>query len=157
MLEPDRHWGRIRACPTEPPSAAVWIIGGLIYRDPGSLSGPPGAFGAWQIGSTVVPVTAIFNGPGLYAAYCLVLKLPPGDPLEAFLVGDGMEYETADQAEEALMDILRNRYPTYYGYPLCGLILRASPAKIAMEIDGASRGRSYIWPYDLRPLERSEV
>ena len=41
------------------------------------------------------------------------------------------------------------------GYPLCGVVLRndgnTSPGRNFLPIDSVNRGRSYLWPQDMRP------
>ena len=152
----DPHWNRVRAVPTEPPSRRLHFIGGLVYCDPSAYG--DGRCSAWQFDSAVVEVDRLVGaaGAGVYRGYCLVLSLPPFEAHTPgfVLVGPGLDCADAAEAEAMVESVLqvRGHSPQYYGYPLAGLVLRWDSDGL-LPIDWTNRGRSYLWPQDVRPLE----
>lgn len=158
----------------------VWTVPSLTrdLADPDSLR--------WSANGLESPETMLtWDNAGWYH-YCQPLLLIPEtleDPTEAdwqlrlrcwseshaAAKGYALEYETATEAEAALMAFVTTAdagYDTSWPYantawgeppggmPLCGLILRhdgSTEMTSFLPIDLVNRGRSYIWPRDLRP------
>jgi hypothetical protein len=118
--------------------------------------------------ATQVTVDVTFSNADWYLVYVLLLKLPAdvSEPTESdwsfWLWGTGTELETAAEAEAHMeWDTLHESNPWYsfydgfHGYPLCGLVLKndgtvGSGCPI-LPVDVVNRGRSYMWPRDVRP------
>lgn len=114
-----------------------------------------------------LPESSVLGGP---AATDWRLRLKRWKNVSAALAGYDIECETAGGAEAALGAFLStytmgdNPWPwgddspafgdPPGGMPLCGLILRhdgSSDMTSFLPIDLVNRGRSYMWPRDLRP------
>lgn len=107
-----------------------------------------------------------FATAGYYQAFVLLLAPPavvesPTDSDWSFrLEGSTSEFATAaeaeaDMEEQAMWQLRPWAHIGWKGTPLCGLVLRNDGATgsgghmLAVEL--INRGRSYIWPTDLRP------
>lgn len=114
-----------------------------------------------------VTTDVTFSNAGWYLCYALLLTMPlsvtapeAGD-WTFWLFGDDVEIETAQEAESYMaIHTLVDRGPwgwgfAFQGYPLAGLILRndgtIGPGCPILPVDLINRGRSYLWPPDIRP------
>lgn len=169
-------WYAFRVAPSCPPDKRVHMRGGLgicgttDQWDPFSrrvYQVPPLTADLADTDSVETDIT--FTTANYYLAYVLLLRLPETgwevDPAASDwsfrLVGSGTECATAGAAEDDMEEqALWQQRPwasggTTKGYPLCGLILRndgtvGSGAPI-LPVDLINRGRSYLWPRDVRP------
>jgi len=110
-----------------------------------------------------------------YRAYWLCLRLPvtEEEPTASdwtfYLHGTDDEFETAGEAERWMntTDFLNYNYLDWDSsyligstYQLCGVVLRGDGiggVGAFMPIDLVNRGRSYIWPRDIRPRQPSDT
>ena len=113
---------------------------------------------------TSVSIDVSFTTANWYKFFILCLKLPTvlenptANDWLFHLVETGDEFETPGEAEAWFnSDTFRDTEPWdgQYGYPLCGLVLKndgtlGSGCPI-LPVDLVNRGRSYMWPTDLRP------
>lgn len=156
----DKAWDEFRVSTSSPPDSKLQVRGGLLYWLPEG-SGQPDSYKGWDVVASAadfsdpgsVNQTVSFVNLGYYKGYvvCLglstVTSLDPQNPTY-ILRGDGVEYATAAEAENALSVALFTEKPWWHGYPLCGVILKAG----ALTIDRVNRGRSYLFLPDLRPF-----
>lgn len=121
---------------------------------------------------SVTPVPS-FSALQYYKVYFLCLRLPATteNPTESdwsfYLHGTDDEFITAAEAERWINTddfLLENMFDTdgLVGstYQLCGVVLRGNGvggAGAFMPIDAVNRGRSYIWPRDIRPRQPSDT
>ena len=165
----DPAWYQFKVAPSCPPDKRIHMRGGLIYHD-FSAWGINDTYGyAWQVPSQTinladnnqVTATIQYDNAGYYLGFVLIMTMPIEDleDVQFQLRSLNVESATAAEAEVQLQSDLYTYdvNPWYYGYPLCGLILRNDGTTGAgchiLPVDLMNRGRSYIWPQDLRPLE----
>lgn len=174
----DPAWYNFRVAPSCPPDKRVHMRGGLLWNPyPGNyyawqvpsatcdLTDPEQTFANFYTQSNFdYNNTPHFQWTNLYyyKVFTLVLRLHDFDPGNITFVLSEMEedwtleYETAAEAEGAWPDTVGTWQQAWYtdGYPLCGLILRNDGTLTGFQpIDVVNRGRSYIWPRDIRPMD----
>jgi hypothetical protein len=164
----DPAWYQFKVAPSCPPDKQIHMRGGLIYHD--FAAGINDTYGyAWQVPSQTIDLedtarvtsTIEYTQASYYLGFVVIMTMPIEDldDVQFQLRSLNAESATAAEAEEQLRADLYTYdvNPWYYGYPLCGLILRNDGTLGAgchiLPIDLVNRGRSYIWPQDLRPLE----
>jgi hypothetical protein len=172
----DPSWYAFRVAPSCPPDKQVHMRGGLGFCGT-SDQWDPFSRRAYQVPNLTadladtdsVETDITFVTANYYLAYVLLLRLPEAgwadDPSASDwcfrLVGSGTEFATAAEAENDMEEeAMWQQYPwasggTTRGYPLCGLVLRndgtvGNGAPI-LPVDVVNRGRSYMWPRDIRP------
>jgi hypothetical protein len=119
---------------------------------------------------TPIEESVVFDTPGYYKCYVMLLNFPliAQEPTDSdwscHFWGTGTELATASEAEAHMeWDTMAesapwgswDTEPGFHGFPLCGLILRndgTAGANHALPVDHINRGRSYLWPADVRPL-----
>jgi len=166
------EWYRLRIVPSCPPSKLLHMRGGYVQ------AGYMG-FGwrdYWHRAYTVPDLTVDLADPAeidtdiifatanwyRFGVLCLslpnVLEEPTAADWTFAFVETGDEFETAGEAEAWFnTDEFRDTEPWQgaTGYPLCGLVLRndgqVGVSGAILPVDVVNRGRSYIWPSDLRP------
>ena len=167
-------WDRFRVAPSCPPDKRLHVRGGLTYASPGAW-GYDFSYLAWDIPNLTadlededqVGVDITFATADYYLSYVLILLIPdpPEDPSPSDwifnLKGSGTEYATAAEAEDDLVSHMAAQtvWPDPgvedSGSPLCGLVLHNDGTTGAgchiLPVDPINRGRSYMWPTDLRP------
>lgn len=154
VSDPEHY--QFRVAVSCPPDLRVHMRGGLMYDIYDGDS--------WFIPSATIDLTGgvqvgnkdyTFTVAGNYLFYVLTLDCDtrPDPPL--FLpYGPDTEYTTTAEAEQALAAY---NNPSIWNvlYPLCGLILRNNgvlgTGLNILPIDRINRGRSYLWPADMRP------
>ena len=112
----------------------------------------------------------VFSSANYYQFFFLELRVPavaenpaPSD-WSFYLHGTGDEFETAAEAEAWLnSETFQESSPWEHidvptvSYPLCGLVLRndgtIGSGSHILPIDYVNRGRSYMWPTDIRPRQ----
>lgn len=172
----DPSWYALLSAPTCPPSRQIRVHGGVAWCDE-SAFGEDYSNRCYTIPDLTCDlddadsvVTALeFRNALYYQSYTLVLLIPI-DTLENpaasdwqfRLVGSGSEFATAGEAEHGLETFMLDNPawpehddPDGAGMVLCGLVLRnngiTGPGANILPIDRLNRGRSYLWPSDLRP------
>lgn len=161
----DPQWDSLKAAPSCPPDKRIHVRGGQIYSE---HAGDVLAYRGWWLENSIADIgdassvgrDVTFATANVYLAYALVLRVPDDpDNLTFYLVGSGNEVATGALAEVDLADSMMTSSsgPWWWGYPLCGLILKnngtVGPGCPILPIDAVNRGRSYMWPRDLRPTE----
>lgn len=149
------HWNFRIAC-TCPPSTSIVMRGGLMYEYIPDGDG-------WFVEDDTIDLTDgvqiqdkkfTFTDAGNYLAYILTIEFYNRPTTNIYWpYGDDVEHTTAGAAEQALLDYGYSFWNTQY--PLCGLILRNNgtlgTGYNILPIDRINRGRSYLWPADMRP------
>lgn len=175
---PGADWYEFKVTPTCPPSKRLQMRGGLGYFAYQAAAYADYNYRCYTVPDKTVDLAddeqvAIdvgFTNANWYKCYVLLLALPATgtEPAAAdwsfVLWGDEVETETATEAESHMAwDTLVQSHPwksstttpTYHGYPLAGIILRNNGTVGAgcpiLAIDRLNRGRSYLWPADVRP------
>lgn len=170
---PGNDWYSLRVAPSCPPDKCVHLRGGLAHCARNTYSTDYRAYTIPDLtadltDSSQVTIDVTFSNANWYLVYVLLLKLPAQvsepttDDWSFWLWGTGTELETAGEAEAHMeWDTLHESDPWYnfndgfHGYPLCGLILRndgqVGISGSFLPVDVINRGRSYIWPRDVRP------
>lgn len=174
---------QFRVAPSCPPSKRLHMRGG---RNANSANRGWAAWNYAQYRVYTVPdltadledsdsVTPLptFSTANWYQLSILCLRMPAeteepdANDWSFYLHTDGTEFETAAEAEawiNADEFLLYNLWDTGAAigstYALCGIVLRNdgnidSPGAI-LPIDVVNRGRSYVWPRDLRPRQSSD-
>lgn len=154
VSDPEHAYFKVSA--SCPPSLSLHMRGGLMYeyQDIGD---------AWFVDDITVDLSDpdqigtksfTFTSADYYLGY--VLRLTGGAGPTFYVSGSDTEFATAGEAEEDLMDYIQGtNYIWHFNYPLCGLILRNNgtlgTGYNILPVDTVNRGRSYIWPRDLRP------
>lgn len=165
QVENDWSWDHFRVSPSCPPDRKIWMRGGLLYWSPSGF-GATYSYKGWWLNSTQIDLADItkidvdvtFVNANYFLGYAVLLAVPSDpDNLTFILNGTGVEYSTAVDCENALVDALFTETPWYYGYPLCAVVLKndgivGSGCNI-LPIDYVNRGRSYMFRPDIRPLE----
>ena len=154
VADPEHFQFRI-ACSC-PPDKRIHMRGGLMYN--------ANTRDGWFVESTTIDLTndsqvgLIFNFDNAnYYLSCYVRLTDGGSsaPYTFGIVGDGVEYATSGEAEQALIDYAELGFAWGSAYPLCGIILRNDGNALTdhafLPIDPINRGRSYLWPRDWRP------
>ena len=163
----------LRVAPTCPPSQSVHVRGGRIYA---GYNWGAAAFDDYEERAYTVPdltadlteaAAVSFVTAGYYQFFFLELKLPAvveepaaGD-WSFYLHGTGDELATAGDAEQ-WMDSYDFQHSSPWdegalglAYPLCGVVLRSDGRTgvdgAFLPVDVVNRGRSYLWPRDVRP------
>jgi len=142
-----------------PPSTTLYMRGGLIYNyDPTGNS--------WYVDSDAIDftsdtqfggVTFNFTNANYYLTGVLLIDFSGNPaPYEYTYYTSSTEHATAAEAEQNLTTYWFNVRAIWgSSYPLCGVILRNDGVTGAgthiLPIDPINRGRSYIWPRDMRP------
>ena len=168
---------QFRVATTCPPSTRLYVRAGVMWNV------YPGDGYAWDLPSATVDLSdnsniygtdtsplydhdqsyqITFDTAYYYRVYTLLIKMPydTATGIEWRLVDLEIEAEfaTAGEAEAAWSGtVAEDMLAWFQGFPLCGLILRNDgtvgvPGAI-QPIDSINRGRSYLWPRDVRPLE----
>ena len=178
---PQESWNQFRVSPTCPPSTRLYVRRGRIYAgyNPTRADIDDWEFHAWTVPSLSadvadpdsVTIDVTFTTANYYQFFFLELRVPAviEEPNESdwsfYLHGTGDEFGAAPEAELWLdsYDFQRSS-PWDHGdidvdtvaYPLCGLVLRndgrTGVSGAILPIDLVNRGRSYIWPRDMRPI-----
>ena len=122
-----------------------------------------------------VTTDVTFNNAGFYQLFLLELRTPKNpeepdiDDWWFYLHGTGDEFQTSSECELWLdsydfqhsfmwkIDVSDTGFTREdVAYPLCGLVLRndgrAGVSGAILPIDLVNRGRSYMWPRDMRPI-----
>lgn len=169
---PGQDWYQLSVAPSCPPDTRIHLRGGLAYC---------GNFGAayltWNNRTYTVPnltaeltdpdsvsVEIVFSNAGWYKFAMLLLALPAlaVEPAESdwgfYLFETGEELQTATEAEAWMTSVDFRQAGVWSGetgYPLCGVVLRndgqAGVPGAILPVDVVNRGRSYLWPRDVRP------
>jgi hypothetical protein len=176
---PSNDWYELRVAPSCPPDKQIHLRGGRIYLgynwgwaiyddyEQRAYTVPDLSADLSDVDSVAINIT--FTNADYYQFFFLQLQLPAvvEEPAEGdwsfYLHGTLDEFETAGEAEEWLdsYDFQRSS-PWDEGsegtcYPLCGVVLRndgqVGVSGAFLPIDMVNRGRSYIWPTDMRPLQ----
>jgi len=127
----------------------------------------PGDYYGWDIRSGTVDLAdpdslgegIEFSTAHYYRAYILFLSVPPDIDNPTYVIASSLsEFATSAEAEQDLIDYLAtDSMWNVLGHPLCGLILRNNGTTgdgcPILPVDYMNRGRSYMWPTDLRPLD----
>lgn len=165
------EWYELKVSPTCPPSTSLFVRGGREFN---AALVAAYNYRVYTIPDKTVDLTdpdqagidIAFSNANWYQVYCLLMKLPAepdqptADDWQFLLWGDGVELETSGEAEAYMeIPILVDSQPWYdgslNGYPLCGIILRNNGTIGAgcpiLPVDLVNRGRSYLWPPDVRP------
>lgn len=174
---PPSYESTLRVIPTCPPGQSVRVFGGRIYA---GYNWGAAAFDDYEQRAYTVPdlmadladpdsvtVEVSFSIANRYQFFLLELKLPAivEEPAESdwsfYLHGTGDELATAGEAEQWLNSYdFQHSSPWDEGayglcFPLCGIVLRndgrTGLAGAFLPIDMINRGRSYLWPRDMRP------
>lgn len=172
----------LRVAPSCPPSKVLHMRGGRSYLGYNYTINYYDAFEqrAYTIPDLMadladtasVTVDVTFSNANYYQFFLLELRTPavaeqPSESDWSFhLHGTGDELETAGEAEAWLHSEtfqLSSPWQSILGtdvivaYPLCGLVLKNDGIVGAgcniLPVDAINRGRSYIWPRDMRPLQ----
>ncbi len=174
LASQERDWAadQFLASVSDPPSARIHVRGGrlwqywdqvawLIPSGTADLSNPVNVYGSAESlyhGPTENYVVT-FATPGHYRIFTLDVKMPydAANGMEFRLIDPGTttEYATAGEAE-AYWNGDNDWYlvgAPVEGFPVCGLVLRSDPAGTLLPIDRVNRGRSYVYPPDIRPID----
>lgn len=166
------EWYAFRVAPSCPPDKRIYLRGGycaagyfgLAWRDYSHRTYTVPDMIADLTDPSSVTIDLAFTNANWYKFAILCLKLPA--VLENPTVSDwsfhlhetGDEFETSAGAEAWFnSDTFRASHPWDgdTGYPLCGLVLKNNGTPGAgcpiLPIDYVNRGRSYMWPTDIRP------
>ena len=141
-----------------PPSTTLYMRGGLMYNYDPTGDG-------WYVqndaidftDSTQIGRTFAFTSANYYLMGIVMIDFFGNpDPYEYNFYSSGTEHETAAEAEQELTTYWFNVRAIWgSSYPLCGVILRNDGVTGAgthiLPIDPINRGRSYVWPRDMRP------
>lgn len=162
----DKHYW-FKAYPSCPPSTIVHVRGGLMYADSDTGAGEgwwvdpeDGDFGpgtdSLDDGGGGGGGAPSFTNAYYYRGFILLTDgLVPGvASVGLFFYYTPDEYATAEEAQDAVWDIMFSYGPFFHDLPVAILILRnngttGSSGQI-QEIDAVNRGRSYLWR-DVRP------
>ena len=174
------EWYSLRVAPSCPPDRRLHIRGGRLYAGYNSTGDAYWNIfrnRAWTVPDLVadladlssVTVDVAFTNADWFQFFLLELWLPAErrEPVASDwtfnLHGTLDEFETAAEAEAWLhSNTFQHSSPWNHGsdgvaYPLCGLVLRNNGSVGAgcqiLPIDYMNRGRSYMWPTDMRPLQ----
>jgi len=176
---PGADWYSLRVAPTCPPSKQLHMRSSRINLsyNPGWGTFDDYEFRAYDVPDLIadladpasVTVTVTFTNAGYYQLFLLELKLPavvenPAATDWSFnLHGTNDELATAGETEAWLnSETFQKSSPWYHttigcAYPLCGLVLKndgqVGVSGAFLEVDLVNRGRSYIWPRDMRPRQ----
>jgi len=163
-------WHEFRIAVSCPPDKQLHMRGGLCYDAPHAADGTSTISRGWTVPSRTadfenessVGADITFANANYYLGYMLGLQLPDdynqpdAEDWNFALIGSGTEFANAADAEEDVLDYIENTFQAWDdAMPLCGVILKnngttGNGSKI-LPIDRINRGRSYIWPSDLRP------
>lgn len=172
----------LRVAPSCPPSKVLHVRGGRNYLGNNYTVSSYDAFEqrAYTIpdltadlaDTASVTVDITFSTANHYQFFLLELRTPataeqPSASDWSFhLHGTEDEFETAGEAEAWLHSAtfqLSGPWQSIFGaevivaYPLCGLVLKndgvVGNGCNILPVDAINRGRSYIWPRDMRPLQ----
>ena len=177
----EHEWlSALRVAPTCPPSQLVHVRGGRTYLG-GNFS--KAVLDAFEERAYTIPdltadladpasvtVTVEFSTVNYYQFFLLEIttpaeaELPEASDWSFYLHGTGDEFATGGEAEQWLHseDFQYSEPWDHYadgimGYPLCGVVLRndgqVDVSGAFLPIDVVNRGRSYLWPRDMRPLQ----
>jgi len=177
---PQESWNQFRVSPTCPPSTRLYVRRGRIYAgyNPTRADIDDWEFHAWTVPSLSadvadpdsVTIDVTFTTANYYQFFFLELRVPAviEEPNESdwsfYLHGTEDEFKTTTEAEmwTHTDDFLNHNYLDWDSsmrigstYQLCGVILRndgrTGIAGAFLPIDVINRGRSYVWPRDIRP------
>jgi len=172
-------WNQFRVAPSCPPSKQLHLRGGRMYAtyNPTLSDVDDYEYRAYTIPSLTadlgdvnsVTVDVTFVNPNFYQFFflelCLpkVVEQPSASDWAFYLHGTLDEFATPGEAELWLdsYDFQRSSpwdhgWEDIVAYPLCGLVLKNDGTPGAgcpiLPIDYMNRGRSYMWPTDMRPI-----
>jgi len=177
---PGADWYNLRVAPTCPPSKQLHMHGGrtnlawnstladLDDYEQRAYTVPDLVADLADVNSVYVDVT--FVNANYYQFYFLelrtpaVLENPSASQWSFYLHGTGDEFATAGEAEAWMnSETFQESSPWDHGsidiasYPLCGLVLKNNGTPGAgcpiLPVDYMNRGRSYMWPTDVRPRQ----
>lgn len=176
----DASWYQFRVAPTCPPSRRLHMHGGRTYLCYNSTSADLDDYEerAYTVPDLIADLAdtnsvytdVVFTNANYYQLFYLELRTPAilENPLSRdwsfYLHGTGDEFETAAEAEAWLnSETFQESSPWDHGsidivaYPLCGLVLRndgtVGGGCHILPVDYVNRGRSYMWPTDVRPRQ----
>jgi len=176
---PGADWYTLRVSPSCPPDKNLHVRGGrtylgtntgwVLYDDYEERAYTVPDLTANLADPDSVTATITFVNASYYQFFFLELRLPAivEGPAESdwsfYLHGTGDEFATASAAEEWMDSYdFQHSSPWYHAgdgsaYPLCGLVLR-NDGQVGVDgailpVDLVNRGRSYIWPRDVRPRQ----
>lgn len=168
----------LKVSPSCPPSKAMHVRGGRSYLGNSYYTGwddyeeraytiPDLVADLDDVESVVTDI--LFTTAGAYQFFLLemclpaVIEEPTASDWTFYLHGTGDEFDTAAEAEAWLdSETFQNSEAWDHGsdgicYPLCGLVLKndgnVGLGRSILPIDAVNRGRSYMWPRDMRPLQ----
>lgn len=170
--EGDWPWYEFRVSASCPPDKRVHMRGGTLWMGPGSWDYTN--FGTGNIidaqvadfeDSSSIGRDVTFATASYYQSYILLFGGDNPYVTKFVLWGTTSEWATAVEAEQSIMQQMTTEFiygildweeqPWMMGYPVCGVILRndsiTGAAGAILPIDAINRGRSYIWPTDMRP------
>lgn len=170
------EWYELRVAPTCPPSKQIQMRGGRTFlsANTGWVIWDDYEYRAYTVPDLTADLSDVdsvfasvsFSTANYFRFFILELRMPA--VLEEPAVGDwsfylhgiDAEYATAGDAEQSINS---NAFQTSgiwehgadgSAYPLCGVVLKndgnTGVAGAFLPIDVINRGRSYIWPRDLR-------
>ena len=175
---PRENWYQFRVAPTCPPSTQLHVRGGRLYSTYiyGEVFDPV-EYRAWTVPDLTADLADVnsvytdvaFTNANYYQFFFLELRAPlePEQPTVSdwafYLHGTYNEFATAGEAELWLdSDEFQKSEPWEHrvigiiSYPLCGLVLKNDGTPGAgcpiLPVDYMNRGRSYMWPVDMRPI-----
>ncbi|NIV37616.1 MAG: hypothetical protein GWN58_51810 [Anaerolineae bacterium] len=173
---PSDTYYALRVAPTCPPSKQLHVRGGRTYLgyNPGWVIWDDYEQRAYTVPDLTADLASLdsvnldvaFTTADYYQFFLLELRLPAvvEEPSASdwtfYLHGTGDEFATPGEAEAWIDNVtFRQSSPWDHGadgsaYPLCGLVLKNDGTPGAgcqiLPVDYVNRGRSYMWPTDLR-------
>lgn len=152
VTDPEHY--QFRVAVSCPPDTRLHMRGGLMYDQ---YDGDAQFVADETIDLTdpaqMMGQTYTFTVANAYLIYVLALYVVPLAN-EYLLLGSDVEYATAAEAEQELATLYDQDWWNVT-YPLCGLVLRndgtVGTGYHILPVDRVNRGRSYVWPADMRP------
>ena len=178
---PSDTW-QFRVFTSCPPDKRLRVIGGRNYcaRNRGFSAYDFAEYKCYTVPDLIADLedpasvleVPIFSTPYYYQLFFFCLRLPsveeePGaEDWTFYLHGTGDEFETSAEAEQWINSETFLEYDLWNGtvgavYQLCGVVLRndgqVEIAGAFQPIDVVNRGRSYLWPRDVRPRQPQDA
>ncbi len=162
ITRPFEDWHYFQVTPTVPPSTTIRVLGGPVADPESNELATWTRYPSFEVdladpfASSSSYWRYSFSQPGAYICMVVALRYAAfnSTPIERPLYlygpnagnygGGFVEYRTAAEAEQALLELSTDRI-NFAGLPLCRLILRGYGGKEYMPIDPINRGRSYLW------------